>query len=86
MVTPDGARKLADAFDESGKFGPANVLRDLASQVEALQADAARYRWERQNPAWETESFLGGLSPKEYDAAIDEAMKNDKDIRTETPT
>lgn len=53
---------------------------ELVSYPDLLQAlllplvqDSARYRWERENPAWETEAFLMNMSPEEYDAAIDRA-------------
>lgn len=39
-----------------------------------FERDAKRYRWIRQRGAWETESFLNGLTPEEYDAALDKAM------------
>ena len=47
MVTPEEARRIADAVDKAFLKVPAKALRDLADQVEALQADAERYRWLR---------------------------------------
>lgn len=49
MVTPEEARKIAKEFDEYYYSSPQTkgasyALRDLAAQVEALQADAERYR------------------------------------------
>lgn len=86
MVTPEGARKLADAFDEACKYGPANVLRDLATQVESLQADAERYRWLRDSKIDDdAQEWLcvgvfdmcgvSEIDGSELDAAIDEARK-----------
>lgn len=34
---------------------------------------AARYEWLRLNPAFDTEAALSGLSPEEFDAAVDAA-------------
>ena len=36
--------------------------------------DAERYRWIRLRGAWDTEAFLNGLSPEQYDDALDAAM------------
>ena len=47
----------------------------VADKQTALEQDAARYRYLRNNPDWETEMFLSGLTPVEFDAAIDAAMK-----------
>ena len=33
--------------------------------------DANRYRWLREHPAFETESFLSGLTPEQYDLVVD---------------
>lgn len=52
----------------------ASSLSKQAEEIAALRADAERYRWIRQRGAWETEAFLNGLSPEQYDAAIDAAM------------
>ena len=49
----------------------AAITAYLAASGEARDAD--RYRWERQNPAWETEAYLGGMTPEQYDAALDAA-------------
>jgi hypothetical protein len=73
MITPNEARKLAAMSSASNKVCAA--LFDLAKQVEDLQADAMRYRWIRLHPAWETEAFLGRLSPEEFDAAIGDQMR-----------
>jgi hypothetical protein len=43
-------------------------------KYEATLKDARRYQWLREHPAWETEAFLGGLSPEQFDAAVDKAM------------
>ena len=48
---------------------------DAPSPSEAVERDAARYRWIRERGAWETEAFLNGLSPIDYDCAVDKAMK-----------
>lgn len=36
------------------------------------ERDANRYRWLREHPAFETEAFLGGLTPEEFDKVVDE--------------
>jgi hypothetical protein len=51
------------------------AMRDARDKQAALEQDAVRYRWLRNNPDWETEMFLSGLTPVEFDAAIDAAMK-----------
>ena len=53
----------------------ADLLSELEGQVWELRRDAARYRWLRERPAWETEAFLGGLGPKQFDAAVDARSK-----------
>lgn len=49
MVTPEEAREIANLLMWFGSVGhkqnAENALRDLASQVESLRADAERYRW-----------------------------------------
>jgi hypothetical protein len=37
---------------------------------------AARYRWVREHPAFETEALLAGLTPGEFDALVDRRMGN----------
>lgn len=37
--------------------------------------DSIRYRWLRMHPAFDTELFLGGLTPEEFDAVVDERMR-----------
>jgi hypothetical protein len=39
------------------------------------ERNADRYEWLRQHPAFETEAALGAMTPEQYDAAVDEAMK-----------
>jgi hypothetical protein len=47
---------------------------ELEAERDAARADAERYRWIRsQGCSWETEAFISGLSPEQYDAAIDAA-------------
>jgi hypothetical protein len=41
-----------------------------------INQDVRRYRWLRENPAFETEAFLGGLTPEEFDQAVDGAMRD----------
>ena len=72
MVTPEEARRIADAVDKAFLKVPAQALRDLASQVESLQADAERYRWVREK---DCHLLSGQSNPKKLDAAIDEARK-----------
>jgi hypothetical protein len=43
--------------------------------TEEVARDADRYRWLRQNPAFETEAFLGGLTPEQFDTVVDRGMK-----------
>jgi hypothetical protein len=81
MITPDEARQFATQFDNDGWVKPedckvADLIRDLAQQVEDLQADAKRYRWLRLNPAWESEAFLSALSPEGFDLAVSDQMRD----------
>lgn len=45
------------------------------SQAREIAIYAERYAWLRQHPAFETEALLAGLSPEEFDALVDKAMK-----------
>jgi hypothetical protein len=60
MEEVDSAQAIANAIDKD---------------VLDLWRDAERYRWLRQNPAWETEAFLMGLSPELFDQFVDQAMR-----------
>jgi hypothetical protein len=51
-------------------------------RVDDQQAkDAERYRWLREHPAFETEAFLSGLAPSQYDLMVDSHMKGAFDSR-----
>lgn len=50
------------------RLAPNDIIGDL-------MRDAKRYRWIRERGAWETEAFLNGLTPEEYDAAVDAAIR-----------
>lgn len=54
------------------------ALLEFQALMMARDRDAARYRWIRQRGAWETEAVLNGLTPEQYDAAVDAAMKEAK--------
>ncbi len=54
------------------------VVPVAADELAQLRADAERYRWLRKHPAWETEAFLSGITPTEYDAAIDDRMDEER--------
>lgn len=45
----------------------------IGAAKEKLVLNAERYAWEREHPAWESEAYLSGVTPEEYDAAIDKA-------------
>jgi hypothetical protein len=75
MITQNQAKDHANIMESEGYEYTAHVIRDLAQQVEDLQADARRYQWLRLHPAWETEAFLGGLSPEEFDAAVGDQIR-----------
>jgi hypothetical protein len=45
-----------------------------------MSVEVDRYRWLRENPAFETEAFLSGLTPEEYDAAVDKARMSQLDM------
>lgn len=50
--------------------------------VDGLMRDAARYRWIRaQGGSWESEAFLSGLTPEEYDRELDRAVEAAKEGR-----
>ena len=51
-----------------------DYFRHIRESLEADKRDAARYRWIRERGAWETEEYLNGLTPEQYDAAVDAAM------------
>lgn len=42
MVTPKSAKKAAVILENADKYVVAAIIRDLASQVESLEADAER--------------------------------------------
>jgi len=47
-------------------------LERFAELVSApMRADAERYRWLRENCAFETEAWLSHCTPQDYDKAID---------------
>lgn len=90
MVTPKEARDTANIIEEcAGDYSQfektigricASNLRDLANQVESLQADAERYRWLRETWAFTIYEDLLGLETNrlidsDLDSAIDEARK-----------
>lgn len=57
MVTPETARKAAVILEDADKYVATAIIRDLASQVESLQADAERIDWiERQG-----DEFISGI-------------------------
>ena len=43
----------------------------------ALIVDADRYRWLRKAGAWESERAISDMTPQEFDAAVDKAMRED---------
>ena len=59
----------------------ADYRSNVRAAIESLAADAARYRWLREHPAWETEAFLSWLTPQEFDTAVDAAMGGQSPIR-----
>lgn len=90
MVTPDKSRKIAKAigdmvlprgYNNGALQDAAEALRDLASQIEALQADAERYCWLVENAVIYAASFKHeGKDPastkQPLDNAIDAARKD----------
>ena len=53
--------------------------RAKAERVRAdaeMRRNARRYEKIRLNPAWETEAFLDGLSPEEFDEAVDKRFSD----------
>jgi hypothetical protein len=50
---------------------------EFAREFAAVNRDAERYRWLREHGAWESEAFLNGTSPAEFDAALDARIAND---------
>lgn len=53
------------------------LFTDPPDDYDDAKRDAARYRWLRKNPAFETEALLGGLSPEEFDKLVDERRRDD---------
>lgn len=52
----------------------AETVTTCDALIEGLERDAKRYRWIREHGAWETEAFMMGLTPEQYDEALDKAM------------
>jgi len=81
-MTTDEIMALADEYAEGYLSAPVGAIiqmrSNLRTAIDSLVADAARYRWLREHPAWETEAFLSGLTAEQFDAAIDAAMELDK--------
>jgi hypothetical protein len=49
-------------------------IRALTAEVEALRADAGRWRWLRQQGGWpDSEAAVGGFTPREFDKMADAA-------------
>ena len=79
MVTPEEIREQAKVFAQENDSWTAKFLRDLAAQVEALQADAERYRWLRDSAAanlWYEKNWARYDEPTEFDAYADAARKD----------
>lgn len=51
-------------------------VAELEAEIETHKQVLRRYEWLRENPAWESEAFLGTLTPAEFDAAVDAAMRD----------
>jgi hypothetical protein len=57
------------------------VINDVAARI---VLDAERYQWIRsRGGSWETEMFLSGLSPLEYDREVDKARGAGSDRRNQ---
>lgn len=55
-------------------FGPDMIgTRHVIIEVKDAHVLMDRYAWLREHPAWESEAFLAGLTPEEFDAAVDKA-------------
>jgi len=67
MVTPAQARKSAAILEAHDKPVAAAIIRDLASQVESLQADAERYRWLRKEGFYKDFNFGAPFMAAEFD-------------------
>lgn len=82
MTTPEQARKMADALSIYKMPNYVrDALRDLARQVEELQADAKRYRWMRDigDETWVPMGRRPGVRfSHEIDQAIDMAIAKAK--------
>lgn len=91
MMTPEEARGLALFMHKNGDEVAASVITELCDQVEALQADADRYRFLRMQH-WSESEICVVSSPKEavklgydcpctdrLDAAIDAQIAARKD-------
>lgn len=59
------------------------TVNDTMSQeaFEQMAKDAARYRFLRECPAFETEAFLTGLTPEQFDLVVDSHMNGTFDGR-----
>lgn len=81
MTTPEQARELASLLDDAPyecgcTMESADALRDLARQVEELQANAERYRWLRRGGY--THQFATSVlndTPFGIDESIDKARR-----------
>lgn len=82
------AERLAQALDKLDVRTPANILncsqaatllRSQAAEIEALRADAERYRWLRDKASGsEWEDIGHGTSPQTTDAHIDAARQQSR--------
>jgi hypothetical protein len=52
--------------------------KGIVTAMEQATINSRRYRWLRKNPAWETEQFLSGLTPEQFDAEVDKAIANER--------
>lgn len=79
-------RELREARDiiahrDAGIYDLHTKYLDALARAEAAEKDAARYRWMRNNPDWDSPIVKLGYDEytvaqgNELDAAIDEAMK-----------
>ncbi len=76
MTTPEQARELAEWLEKANFHIEADALRELARQVEELQADAERYRWLRRGGyTHHFATIVLNDTPFGIDESIDKARK-----------
>jgi hypothetical protein len=77
VMMKDWRRMLTEVggYDNAMIGVPAGTVREMIEEIEALRADAARYRWLRDVASGSTWDEIGNTSePETTDDAVDQSM------------